>query len=401
MSKLLTGLPIITKDNLILPQYFSDEDQPWLRHMLFTFQRWEGRPLKEWTDYLSEGLNFKYPYHKGKFALQALEKELTETQEAPPELSQFKLELFILAQQKRKERVNTLPSSICWNRREVIDILLPQYPTISLDQLESSLERSTGSEKQIKSISTLGEFSDLPRKLNGLLIRKIMAKSFIIEIHLMDQSRRLIRQAKLHGLICEVSKIKDSFLRLRISGPLALFGPTTIYGRKLQEFIPLLFWNLSFNLRASFRSNGQTYHLYLDSLSPLKISKPPHFFDSKLEEEFYHEFGKYTQNWELQREPEPISIQDRLIFPDFLLRSRTHPTTAIFIEIIGYWTKDYLKKKRQDMKLMSPYKTIFLINSKWKSFFEQEQTSNPNHILLYYKRKISPKEVLHAIETLH
>lgn len=191
-------------------------------------------------------------------------------------------------------------------------------------------------------------------------------------------------------------------VRLKISGPLSLFGPTTIYGRKLQEFIPLLFWNLEFRLRASFRFQSQTYHLYLDSLSPLKISKPPQFFDSKLEEDFYHEFGKHTPNWDLQREPEPISIQDRLIFPDFLVRSRTHPEQVIFIEIIGFWTKEYLKKKREDMKMMASRKTIFLINSKWKSFFEQEDTiSNPNHVLLYYKRKISAKEVLLTIEILH
>jgi predicted nuclease of restriction endonuclease-like RecB superfamily len=265
------------------------------------------------------------------------------------------------------------PQSKIWSRSDLIQSILTKHPRVSLEQLESSLLKGTGGEKFLKKVISLGDSIDLPRKINGILVKKLMMRALVIEIIIKDQSRRIVRQAKLQGLICEIRKKENSHIQLRISGPLALFGPTTIYGRRLQAFIPLLFWNLEFKLRATFRSQGHSYFFFLDSLSPLKTSKPPVLFDSKLEEVFYVDFRKQIQFWDLIREPEPIVMEERMFFPDFALTHKTLQSESIYIEIIGYWTDAYVKKKLEEVSFMDNKKMIFIVNVKLKDTIEKNK----------------------------
>ena len=45
------------------------------------------------------------------------------------------------------------------------------------------------------------------------------------------------------------------------------------------------------------------------------------------------------------REPEPIAADGRLIFPDFALQLRSNPARRWLLEIVGFWTPDYVARK--------------------------------------------------------
>jgi predicted nuclease of restriction endonuclease-like RecB superfamily len=40
-----------------------------------------------------------------------------------------------------------------------------------------------------------------------------------------------------------------------------------------------------------------------------------------------------------------VRAGDGLIFPDFLLRHRQDPSRKFLVEIVGFWTREYLEKK--------------------------------------------------------
>lgn len=45
------------------------------------------------------------------------------------------------------------------------------------------------------------------------------------------------------------------------------------------------------------------------------------------------------------REPEPINAAGTLIFPDFALQHRRNPAPRWLLEIVGFWTADYVTRK--------------------------------------------------------
>jgi uncharacterized protein len=78
-----------------------------------------------------------------------------------------------------------------------------------------------------------------------------------------------------------------------------------------------------------------------------RVSSPEHArpFDSKLEERFVRQFRKAAPDWDVIREPEPVRAGEGIIFPDFLLRHRQDPARKFLLEIVGFWTREYLEKK--------------------------------------------------------
>ena len=64
-----------------------------------------------------------------------------------------------------------------------------------------------------------------------------------------------------------------------------------------------------------------------------------------LEERFARDFTRAAPEWELLREPEPVPVDGTLIFPDFALIHRGDPDRRWLLEIIGFWTSDYVEQK--------------------------------------------------------
>lgn len=69
----------------------------------------------------------------------------------------------------------------------------------------------------------------------------------------------------------------------------------------------------------------------------------PALFDSRLEETFARLFGPHRDGWRLSREAVILEAGEGLLVPDFVF---THDDgTEVALEIVGYWTPDYLATK--------------------------------------------------------
>ena len=66
-------------------------------------------------------------------------------------------------------------------------------------------------------------------------------------------------------------------------------------------------------------------------------------FDSKIEGKFQEQFELFQTGWKIEREPEPIITKQKTAFiPDFVLSKFNY---QVIVEIIGFWTKEYLERK--------------------------------------------------------
>src|SRR5262249_49683383 len=142
------------------------------------------------------------------------------------------------------------------------------------------------------------------------------------------------------GLLCTVEPPT-----LHVSGPFALFHHTMLYGRALGQLLGFLCWCGDFALTAECRLRGRLGQLQLSSADPILPGTQPKPFHRQVEARSPADLRRAAPDGDLLREPEPLSAGPTLIFPDFLLRHRFDESRQFLIEIVGFWTADYLEKK--------------------------------------------------------
>jgi hypothetical protein len=181
---------------------------------------------------------------------------------------------------------------------------------------------------------------------NLALAQAVVMRAAHISLRVEGGLRPIVRLAKFRGLICNVAApAPGSRPRLDISGPFSLFRHTLVYGRALAELLPHLAWCAGFELSAVARLRGRLAHIRMESGDPIFPAVAPAQFDSRLEERFARDVARVAPDWDVIREPVPLQAGTSLIFPDFVLRHRIHPERQALVELVGFWTPQYLTEK--------------------------------------------------------
>jgi uncharacterized protein len=158
---------------------------------------------------------------------------------------------------------------------------------------------------------------------------------------------------------------QDNRLVCSIDGPVSLFKLTDRYGTSIAKLIPFIisssWWYLNAHIVRKTMSGKKIYEFRASSeaLQHLKLREPPRnhksnsinnrlnpsYFDSSLEEKFAIKFEHLANRWTIKREPDPLIVGNGIAFiPDFLFEKYGR---KIYLEIVGFWTKEYLEKKFQ------------------------------------------------------
>lgn len=266
---------------------------------------------------------------------------------------------------KTQDALGQEKSAISLSAATAHDLIDLAFSDLPLEQKVTGLPEDLSSE-------------DLSLNANLYLIQGLISRSAWVQIQAFGNVRRIIRQAKLRRLICQISPIHSSDgsmskappfqnLKMEISGPLSLFGHTSIYGRALAELVPMLYWCNRFHLQAHCKVQNRQGIVEVSSRDPIMPSQEPRIFDSQLEARFFRGFLKHFPEWDLIREPEPIQLlgtHAKLIFPDFKIQNRTEPHRWWYLEIVGFWTPDYLRKKAEQLKRVVLKNMILLVDEK-------------------------------------
>jgi hypothetical protein len=238
---------------------------------------------------------------------------------------------------------------------------------------------------------------ELALRCNLALVQAMLFRAAVVRIELEGNSRAIVRHAKWRGLICiAAERPGGGGATVEISGPFALFRNTRLYGRALGELVPRLAWCPRFRLQAECIVHGRRLTLQLVTGDPIFPGDAPRRYDSVLEERFAREFRRLAPAWDVIREPEPIAAASTLIFPDFALEHRADATCRWFLEIVGFWTPDYVTRKLALYRRARVPQLILCIDED-RNCAEADLPAGAR--VIRYRRRVDAAAVLHAIES--
>lgn len=256
---------------------------------------------------------------------------------------------------------------------------------------------------------------ELLRQYNMSLTQTLLFKATVMEFQAGGNYQQIFRRIKYLGLMYTVENV-DGAIKVTVEGPMALFKLTERYGTSLAKLLPTIVgageWKLKASIVAGERHSPRILQLELDSgdvgdtiasfsLEPQQVS----VFDSSVEERFARSFEALGTGWRLRREPEPLIAGRHVMIPDFSFEKEG---MKAFLEVVGFWTEDYLAKKIQKLKQVHARNMIVAVDralscSRFKQlrievvFYEKEIRVKP---IIDFLRGIEEESVAKQVEAL-
>jgi predicted nuclease of restriction endonuclease-like RecB superfamily len=157
--------------------------------------------------------------------------------------------------------------------------------------------------------------------------------------------RHIVQYARLSRLLYRLERKRDGY-RLVFDGPNSILRRTHTYGVDFARFLAALVQARGWTMTADvvLRPGWRPVTFTLTDADGLRSRVPaPALFDSQLEERFAEKFGAVRDGWRLARETLILEAGELLVVPDFVF---THEDgTEVAMEIVGYWTPQYLEQK--------------------------------------------------------
>ncbi len=158
--------------------------------------------------------------------------------------------------------------------------------------------------------------------------------------------KHIIQYARLSRLLHRIQRLPGGGYRLIFDGPNSVLRHTHAYGVAFAKFLAALVQARDWRITAEIvlRRGWRPLTFTLSSADGLRSRlSAPALFDSALEETFARKFGAARNGWRLAREALILEAGEALLVPDFVF---THEDgTEVALEIVGYWTPEYLREK--------------------------------------------------------
>jgi predicted nuclease of restriction endonuclease-like RecB superfamily len=175
-------------------------------------------------------------------------------------------------------------------------------------------------------------------------IQRAVRRARSVQIRAWDRANELVRTVARYGLIAHISRGSRGETLLDVTGPLALFHTTTVYGSALAQLVPLLAEQQRFELDVVCEYDGIEEALRVEPPLRLPAVRPSRRAPSVAERLARDlEKAKYV----VEREPAPLAASDELVFPDLAVEIGGPDATPLkwFVEIVGFSTAEYLAYK--------------------------------------------------------
>ena len=181
-----------------------------------------------------------------------------------------------------------------------------------------------------------------------------------------------------------------------LDGPASIFRLSQKYGIQMALFLPALLHCDRWWMDATIVMNRQD-HLRFNLTDESALQShycDPGEFDSELERHFATQFDKIDTEWTLERETDIINLKDTVMIPDFAF---SHPDgRRALMEIVGFWTPDYLQKKMWKLKRIAMPNMIIAVSDQLNCSIEDFRDI-PGEVL-FFKTRIKPKDVLEKVK---
>jgi uncharacterized protein len=257
----------------------------------------------------------------------------------------------------------------------------------------------------------LGEFDrptpeQLVRRYNVAQIQGVLyaARDLVVDLAEESDARLVFHYVKLLGLIYELEPLAGGY-RLRLDGPLSIFGATRKYGLRLAQFLPGLLLTSPWKLSANIDWKGRDAVLELDSET---TGLETHYLGPKAEREagdareaFVRAWdrAKDTGGWKLERGAEilPFPEKKTALVPDFTLVNAV-TGEIVQLEILGFWSERNLVERVALLREAEQRGHRLLVAASERLGTSQEALSGAvEGGIVPFKDRLSAKSVLSAL----
>lgn len=277
---------------------------------------------------------------------------------------------------------------------------------VSLEDIESAFWADREEYQLVASVTAITPV-ELIKLYNLSLTQTLLFDALSLEFITSGNYQEIFRMIKYLGLMYEVesaeseSESTDSLIT-RVTGPASLFKKTKKYGTSLAKLLPRIMKAPSWKIKAKIETTiGGEPRIYIFELSDTKkgffpdvIPEQPEQFDSAVEEDFVKRFSSLRKDWEIKREPTILKTGPSVMIPDFSLERRGK---TCYIEIIGFWTPEYLEKKIEKVKMLNEEITL-CVNKELQCTKKDFQKENVD--IIFYDKKVSMKPILEKIRKI-
>lgn len=237
--------------------------------------------------------------------------------------------------------------------REEIFRLVASRLGLGVDEVKKLFLKAYEENREIVKLPDIRP-DDLTRLYNLALIQALLFKSLYIKAKLPNSPthiKSLIRAVKGYRLMY-IAEAKGQFLEFTFDGPVSALRQTERYGTRLAKLVPYITSADQWEIEAEVKIGERKYHFKESWKSAPPLPKTPigaEEFDSSIEQEFYRQVSRLCK---VEREPEAIVVDGRIYIPDFKIGD-------LYVEIVGFWTPDYLKRKYE--KVVKAGKPILVL----------------------------------------
>jgi hypothetical protein len=289
----------------------------------------------------------------------------------------------------------TGPATTPEQRKAIIEIVAAQLK-ISSEQLEETMYADLESELILQDFNPVSA-QELLEKYNLSLAQTLLFDSTELKFTVSTNWQKIFFKTKRLGLIYDA--YKDNGLWVKIDGPASLFKLTRRYGTAIAKLLPAIIaspkWTVEAKILWKFTNEIYTFNLESWKHSPLFGSQQTiESYDSAVEEDFAKRFKALSSGWQLKREPEPVIAGHYVLIPDF---SFEREGTKLYMEVVGFWTTDYLLRKIEKLKKTKERVLVAVdetLACERLAKLENQQSLN----IIYYRNKISLLPILRYLK---
>lgn len=271
--------------------------------------------------------------------------------------------------------------------------------SLPLDTVEASFYTDLDEELILEAFNPPAA-PELLRHYNLSLAQTLLFESTELSFTASGNWQPLFCAVKKLGLIYEVQRVGDCFW-VKVDGPASLFKLTKRYGVCIARLLPTLV------AASEWTAVGKILWKYTNEICTFKLDSQKHgsllwkpnspstvSYDSAVEEDFASQFKAVQSGWVLKREPEPLAAGNHVIIPDF---SFERQGLKVFVEIVGFWTEEYLLRKAEKLKHVDA-KLLLLVDESLACEKLLELEKRPQLHFIYYRGKIPLAPVLRYLE---
>jgi len=262
-------------------------------------------------------------------------------------------------------------------------------------EIEQGLYADVMSFQQLEQFDGYPNASALLSRYNVAQLQACLYRAESMTVVATDDLKTILRYAKLAKLLHDIVRLGPSKYRITFSGPASVLRQTRRYGVNFAKFLPALLackgwqmtallktpWNTSARLNLS-DNDGFTSHL-----------PPPDEFDSSLEESLARKFGPERDGWQLIREGEILHNHQKTFVPDFTFRHEDG--TQVLLEIVGFWTPEYLAHRRETLKQFRHSAIVIAVPEK-----SLREGAHIGKNVLVYKTTLKLTSLMEALERI-